>query len=100
GERRIEMELRDVLVADNGELGARAKLCDPLAERGKLAGADRAVIAARAERNRHDDRIARPQRRGHDGCSPFRVSPSATTISSTILSCGTSRDCTVTSANA
>src|SRR5688572_22535937 len=104
------MMVRNVLVGDDGNPGAGAQLRDALAERGKLAAADDDVIAAIAERNVNDDWIAASQRRGHDtvspgvdasGAAPRGSGPavSTATISSTILSCGTSRDCTVKSAS-
>src|SRR6478672_10598365 len=104
------MMLCHVLVADDRELGARAQPSDPLAQRRKLAAADHDVIAALPQRNLNNRGIAASQRRGHGmppsarsfevvvGCNSW--SPSAAMISSTILSCGTSRDCTVRSASA
>ena len=74
GDRGIEMQRGDVLVADDRQLRARAQLRDPLAERRELAAADHDVVAALAERDVDDDRIARSQRRGHDAVSPFVAS--------------------------
>ena len=109
GQSRIEMMLRYVLVADDGEPCTGPQLRDPLAERRELAAADHDVVAARAERDVDDDRIAGADGRGHErlpwiapecGRAAQARRASTSTISSTILSCGTSRDCTVRSASA
>src|SRR6266487_3315236 len=88
----------------NVALGERSY--DIVIGRGQLTAPDDDVVAALAERDVDDDRIAGAQRRSHDRRSPSaggpgiaqatRICPaSARTISSTILSCSTSRDCTV-----
>src|SRR5215470_8397743 len=101
---------RHGLVADDRDLGGWAQRCDPAAERGEDATADHDVVAARAERDVDDDGLARAYRRGHDARSPAaagccaaaaaRWPASVSAISSTILSCGISRDWTVRSARA
>ncbi len=106
---RGEMVACDRLVADDRSLGARPQRGNPSSQRGQLAAADHDVVAALAERDIDDDRLAGTQRRSHgarspsaDGSCPASATPmrpaSAVTISSTIRSCGTSRDCTVRSA--
>ena len=111
GERRREVQLRHRLVADDGCLGARPQRGDPSAERCDEAATDDDLVAARVERDVDHDRITGAQGCGHDARSPpadglggsHRTSiwaASPLTISSTIFSCGTSRDCTVTSARA
>ena len=61
-----EMMARDRLVGDDRDLGAGPQRRDARAERGEQAAADHDVVAARAERDVDDDRIAGSQRRGHD----------------------------------
>ncbi len=53
-----EMVVRDGLVADDGDLGARSQRRDPLAERSEDTAADHDVVAALAERDIDQDRIA------------------------------------------
>src|SRR5262249_39155181 len=82
---------------------------DPLAEGRELSAADHNIVTARPERHTDDNRIARAQRHGHGArpscavcgmlaCAMPRRRASSITISSTMRSCGTSRDCTVMSA--
>src|SRR5262249_60846962 len=105
------MMARDRFVGDDRSLGARTQGGNFFAQQGKLTAPDDDGGAARAERDVDDDRIAGAQRRSHDRRSPAAggariaqgrpICPaSALTISSTILSCSTSRECTVRSAKA
>src|ERR1700722_21034234 len=94
----------DIFVADDDGLGARTQRREARAKRRQQAAANDDVIAARIERDTNGGGIG-ADRRGHwplpcgtEGAS--RKSPSAATISVTIASCGTSRDCTVRSDNA
>src|SRR5262249_34344611 len=101
----------DRFVADDRSHGPRPQREDFLPQQRQLPAADDDVVAALAERDIDDDRIAGAQRRSHGRRSPCAGTlvvasavpswpASALTISSTILSCRTSRDCTVMSARA
>ena len=103
------MMLGDVLVGDDRDLapGRSAAIRSPSV--GEQAAADHDVVGALAERDVDRDRIAGAQRRGHGWLAARHASapaPAAATvrsaamISSTIVSCGTSRDSTVMSASA
>src|SRR5262249_46871025 len=92
---RREMMARDRFVGDDRSLGARTQRGNFFAQQGQLTAPDDDVVAALAERDVDDDRIAGPQRRSHDRRSPSaggagiaqerRICPaSALTISSTI----------------
>src|SRR5262249_12469796 len=109
--RRGKMVPRDRFVGDDRGLGAGPERGNPFAQQGQLTAPDDDVVAALAKCDIDDDRIASAQRRSHDRRSPSADGPgiaqarpicpaSALTISSTILSCSTSRDCTVISAKA
>src|SRR5580698_613089 len=98
------MMLGDILIADDDRFGAGAQRGDARAERSQKAAPNNDVIAARTERDVHGCRIA-ANRRGHPplpagAAGGWRNSSSAVMISVTIVSCGTSRDCTVRSASA
>ncbi len=108
---RGEVVACDHFVADDRRLGPRPQRGDFFAQQCQLPAADDDVVAALAQRDVNDARIACAQWRGHDRRSPGAGAPAAApatpswpaselTISSTILSCSTSRDCTVRSANA
>ncbi len=98
---RGEMMLRHRLVGDDGGARAGAQHLDGFAELGDQPAADDDLVGARAERDRHHDRFMGRPRLGHDGFSALPVTSrcfaTASMISSTIISCGSSRDCTVTS---
>ncbi len=108
---RGEVVTRDRFVGDDRGLGARPQRGNFLAQRGQLTAPDNDLVAALAEHHIDDGWMAGAQRRSHgrrspsDGCpapaQATRICPaSPLTISSTILSCSTSRDCTVRSAKA
>src|SRR5262249_38280089 len=99
----------DRFIADDRGHGPGPQRDDFFPQQRQLPAANDDVVAALAERNIDDDRIAGAQRRSHGRRSPCAAalavasavpswSASALTISSTILSCSTSRDCTVMSA--
>ena len=111
GERKRALGGREMMPGDVGighdrRLGARPQRRHALAERGKRGAADHDVVAARTKRDFHHDRFGHPQRHGHGAQVPsvtaatsgVRAAASAPTISSTIFSCGTSRDWIVMSA--
>src|SRR5262249_1159138 len=109
--RRGKMVPCDRFVGDDRGLGAAPQRSNFFAQQGQLTTPDDDVVAALAERDIDDGRIADTQRRSHGRRSPSAggtdiaqarpICPaSALTISSTILSCSTSRDCTVISAKA
>src|SRR6185437_11885162 len=87
--RRSEMMRGDVLVADDDRARTGAQLPDRGAERREHAAADDDVVGALAERDRHGDRLARLERRGHDAfsSSAARCAGIAAMISSTMMSC-------------
>ena len=99
----IEVMTRDILVGDDGGLGARPQRFDARAERGDQPAPDDDVVAAGAERDLDGRRIG-AKRCGHapafraGGAASFRNAASAVIMSATMASCGTSRDCTVRSA--
>ncbi len=106
-----EIVARDRFVGDDGRLGTGTQGGNPLPERGEQAAADHDVIAALAEHDIDDDRVDRAQWSSHGAGSPLTHCAKGVTarpmcpataprISSTILSCGTSRDCTTRSARA
>ena len=103
GARRGQMIACHGLVADDRDFRARPQRRNALPERGQYPAADHDLVAALAERHIDDDRIAGSQRHGHGARSPDAASAalsrpkprwgaSSLTISSTIRSCGTSRD--------
>ena len=104
GEPRLrgrQQQLLDIGVGDDRGLGAGLERLQATPERAEQPAPDHDVIRARAERDRHGDWIAAAQRRRHDAPSRGATRErSAATISSTMLSCGTSRDATVRSASA
>src|ERR1700760_2848173 len=92
----------DGAIGDDCGPDPRPQRRDTLAERGQNVAADHDVIGAIAERNVYIDEVGVFQRRGH-GTAPTLSPPwvarppqsfscSASMHSSTILSCGTSRD--------
>ena len=103
----IEMSLCYRLVGKNECPGGRPQRLDARPQRFNRAASDRNVVCARAQRDRHDGFLrgfgGRFQR-GHGFFSNSalisRCFGKAATISSTIMSCGSSRDCTVMSDNA
>ena len=95
-----EMMAGDGLVGDERHARAAAQRLDARAEAGEQAAADDDVIGARTERDLHHRRLTRTQRRGHDAVSAPRCLGISAMISSTMVSCGSSRDCTVMSDNA
>jgi hypothetical protein len=97
--RSLEMRARDILVGDDRRLGARTQGRHACAERSQEPAADHDVIGARAECNIDDNRFVRTQRSGHGFAAPS-TGPKASRISSTITSCNTSRDSTMTRASA
>ena len=97
------MMARNILVGDDGGLGARAQTGDARAERSDDAAPDHDVIAAGAERDLDGRGI------GTKGCRHAPAFPggdtvtckneaSAVMMSATMASCETSRECTVRSA--
>ena len=88
---------------------ARFELRKPLAQLGESAATDDHVIAAGAERDVDDRRLSGGDQGGRHALSPcagLRAGASSTAsrpatavkISSTMISCGTSRECTLASA--
>src|SRR6476659_120126 len=103
--RRSQMVAHDGFVGDDRNLRPGPQRRDLLAQQSQQAAADVNVVAALAERDVDDDRVAGTQGRRHGSWPPSaQATPirpaSALTISSTIFSCMTSRDCTVRSARA
>ena len=95
------------LVGDERHARARPQRLDARAQARKQPAADHDVVGALGQRDLHHDRfgkLALAQRRGHDFASGAaamsRYRGSAAMISSTMVSCGSSRDCTVMSASA
>src|SRR3954465_13564224 len=100
------MMARHRLVRDDRDLASWPKPADPLAQASQQTATDRDVIGAVTERNVDRTRVAGAQRHGHDATCPG-AGPAGTVrprrpskISSTMVSCGTSRDSTVRSASA
>src|SRR5262249_52341062 len=97
-----KMRTRDILVSDDRDLGAAAQRTDARAERCHEPATDHDVIAARIKRDIDAYRLAGAQRSGHAlssaAAGAVRNSASATISSATMVSCATSRDCTVRSA--
>src|SRR4051812_43095345 len=95
-------------VGDDGGARAGPQCCDAPAQRLQHVAADHDVIGAVAECDVDNDGGGVLQRRGHDvapiwsgvttGAPPQSLACSASMHSSTILSCGTSRDQIVRSA--
>src|SRR5271169_4053836 len=94
----------DGRVGDDRTFGARAERRDALAQAREQPAADDDVVAARAERDLDHGRLspfALAQRRGHGLLSAISSGlASLAMISSTMLSCGSSRDCTTMSESA
>ena len=105
--RGREMMAGDRGVGDHRRLGARPQRRHAGAERGQRAAADHDLVAARTERDIHQNGFGCPHRDRHGTrsstasgapTSGVKRAASAPTISSTIFSCGTSRDWMVISA--
>src|SRR5215467_6185967 len=100
------MQRHHRLIADDGCFGARLERIRPRAQRSEQPTPDHDVVGAFAKGHLDDGGIAWTQRRGHGACVPIEecgtpnLCASAATISSTMVSCGTSRECTVTSDSA
>ena len=96
-------------IGDDGRRRAGPQRRYPLAQSGESSAADDDVITASAERHVDGGRFARTHGSRHDDFLSCRRTPSgpspsssrsasAARISSTIISCGTSRECTLASA--
>src|SRR5262249_37039128 len=98
--RRDEVNSGDVFVGDDGDPRARTQCLDALPQARKKTTTDRNIVGARVESHSDHVRFRLAQRRCHDDFSAPspRCLGSWTMISSTILSCGSSRDCTMMSA--
>src|SRR5450631_3137005 len=102
-----EMVLGHGGVGDDRALGARPQRRDALAERSNQPAADDDIVGARPQRDRYHNRLGKlslAQRRGHGLPSAPAAMPSGfcsrAMISSTMVSCGSSRDCTTMSESA
>ena len=88
------------LVGDQRDTRAGAQRFDARAEAGEQPAADDDVVGALGQRDLHNGRLTGTQRRGHGAFSAPRCLGISAMISSTMVSCGSSRDCTVMSASA
>src|SRR6185437_4597500 len=96
GFRRGQMLRADIDVGDDNDARARAQRLDALPERSEQRATDDDVVVAARKCDGHDDRLGRTRLNGH--ASPSATMPSwagsAAMISSTMASCGSSRDST------